>query len=396
MKNCKTKRFYYPILGIISVFTLLFSSGVYAQEDWEPQTFVTGYANTIFEWSSLDRRDDLGNIKDSWGVGLSEVAFLVSYKPIQKLEVKGTFVYTPYLEDLHGLIVEAYANYSLSDKLKFGAGRFLTPLSPVNQYFYAPVNISATLPMVVSHHEMLPQNITGFQISGAVGSDFKLNYNLTYGGYTARVHQEQGVLGIQGREELAATGTDIENPIPREYLPGGTARLAGNWKEVVTLGINLFDAREGRTYVATSQTTNAVVPTKSYTYGFDFHLNTGNFKFNTEYWQGKRETTTLMENFQFPQEFKDDFKAYYAEVFYSFNDVVTPYYRYDHVEDAKAGDFFSSNVTTHTIGINYRPIYEALFKVEYRHASVDIEPAAAFPFRQEKFDNVVISTVFSF
>ena len=68
--------------------------------------------------------------------------------------------------------------YTFNQKLQLGAGRFLTPLSPVNLYFYAPLNPSGVVPMLVSHHFLFPQSISGFQIAGLAdaGSNFKIGY----------------------------------------------------------------------------------------------------------------------------------------------------------------------------------------------------------------------------
>lgn len=76
-------------------FLVLFFCTAYSQEEteWKPQTHITGYVNTIAEYVDMQLWKDVDN---NVGIGLSEAAFLVSYKPLQKLEFKGTLVYTLY------------------------------------------------------------------------------------------------------------------------------------------------------------------------------------------------------------------------------------------------------------------------------------------------------------
>ena len=101
---------------------------------------------------------------------------------------------------IRDLFVEAYGRYTFNEGFKVSLGKYLTPLSPVNQYFFAPLNTAASLPMLVSHHYLLPQSISGLQLSGEFGEDIKMGYNFTYGSYLSVGHSAFGMVGIQGRE----------------------------------------------------------------------------------------------------------------------------------------------------------------------------------------------------
>ena len=345
---------------------------VSAQDEatWKPQMTITGYVNTIAEYTDLKNWVD---IKQNVGIGLSEAAFLASYKPLKKLEFKGTMVYFHKIRDIQSLLVEAYGTYTINPGLKLGAGKYLTPLSPVNQYFYAPMNTSATLPMLVSHHFLLPQSFSGFQVSGEFGTSFKTGYNVTYGNYMDTDHPVGGIFGLQGMEDLAGYITSVPN-FTKEYLLGGCARIYGNYNDILNFGLNYFDGRRAnqpfQELTANGINTGAVKATK-YTFGVDMELKLpSGLKVNAEYWMGEQKTTDLAN------QIKNTYKGYYGEVIYE-KGIFSPYLRYDYVEDVKATvympfpDMALFNVEfptkAYTAGIAIRPIYEVLLKLEYKY-----------------------------
>ncbi len=387
---------------------------VNAQEDslWKPSTHITGYVNTIAEYNDLKLWKD--NDK-STGIGLAEAAFLVSYKPYKNLEFKGTFVYTHYIQNIQSLLVEAYATYTVDSRLKLSAGKYLTPLSPVNQYFYAPMNPSASLPMIVAHHFLLPQSVSGFQIHGEFGNDFKAGYNFTYGHYMTIGHGNQGILGIQGAEERAVFM--FENETPPEYHLGGSARVFCNYNDILNVGLNYFDGRHS-TQVVSELKNNAwstfMTPAEKYTAGVDVQLKAGGLKLNAEYWIGEQKTTKL------DAQIKNKYKGYYGEAIYDIG-VFSPYLRYDYIEDLKSTVYFPFPTTTlfkaewpcntYTIGIAARPIYEVLLKMEYKYVksetkysdvNIPVPLQTAFPpdnplkINEDKYNYLVFSLVYSF
>lgn len=373
------------------LFFLVIQNISFAQDntEWKPYFHATGYVNTIAEYTDLDNGFE---DKKSAGIGLSEAAFLASYKPLENLEFKGTFVYTHYIEDIQDLVVEAYGTYSFSDKFRISAGKYLTPLSPINQYFYAPLNPSASLPMVVSHHFLLPQSISGFQVSGEFGSDIKLGYNITYGHYLTLGHPRYGILGFQGREDIATYqfSLDEENKNTKEYLLGGSGRLYANFKEIVNIGFNYFDGRESTQPIqelTPAGASNRWVKANKYSVGLDLQLKLGALKINSEAWYGKQETN----DDAITQQLSNDYSAFYGEAIYEAG-IFSPYVRYDNINDIKGSIYmpypdlklFDAELVTnaYTVGLAIRPIYELLLKLEYRYidsqvnySNVSIPPA---------------------
>lgn len=387
-------------ITMLMAFAAITVLTVKAQDEWEPQTHITGYLNALVEYTDLDVYKD-----HSTGVGLSEAGFLASYKPLEKLEVKGTLVYTHHIKNLQELVVEAYGIYSFSDKLKVGAGRFLAPLSPVNTYFYAPLNISASLPMLVSHHIMVPQSISGFQVAGGFGSDLQINYNVTYGTYDNIGHPKNGILGILGQEEVAPLDVNEGNT---EYLLGGTARLAASYNGMLSLGLNYFDGTQASILTGDPISGSLVTyDAKKHSFGVDAHLTLGGLKVNAEYWMGKQESNDAVQGFdpsKGPEKISAEMSAYYVEAMYEIG-MFTPYIRYDFVEDVKIPPLLEAPTAALSLGLAIRPIYETLFKLEYRSVNMDYSgiaqdglPAAGIPGNdfQTSYNHLLFSTVISF
>jgi len=395
---------------------LLYSFITYSQEDLKTKTHITGYVNTLLEYSDLD--NGFEDSKDP-GIGLSEAAFLVSHKPIEKLELKGTFVYTHAMRDVQALFVEAYGIYTLHDALRVGAGKFLTPLSPVNQYFYAPSNVAATLPMLVSHHIMLPQSMTGFQISGEYGKMLKVGYNGTLGLRGSYAAPEMGMIGLQGREGYAALIWRETYKPPTEYRPAWTARTFVNYNDIFNLGFNYYhSSKAGLPYqlldLTTGELTISTEDSKLMSYGVDLQVNYRDLKFSSEFWHGDIATTDLDKQISIP------LKGYYGELSYQVG-TITPFVRYDYSNDQMGSLFlsfpdtklFDSRFAVSAIsgGINYRPIYEIMLKLEYRYLDVSVThpdmsipealepvlpPDNPFGITVENYNHFVLSLVYSF
>ncbi len=330
-----------------------------SQDETEQKVHVTGYINTVAEYS------DCINLKKDWAVGLSEVGFLTSYKPADKLEFKTTLVYTHYTFHVSQLFVEAYAQYSFGDEFKFGAGRFLTPLSPVNLYFYAPLNPSGVVPMLVSHHFLFPQSISGLHLHGVAGlaEGFKLGYNFTLGTYPYINHFESGVLSIQAQEDSYPSFGyyDTENDKINKYLCG-TARAYATISDAFTLGVNYFKA-DAQQVTQDSLGRFIYYPSTKYTYGFDAHLQLGDLKLNAEYWGGKQQTTPKTDAL-LGQHIENKYTAYYGEVIWD-GEVYKPFVRYDFIEDVNVNKV-GLPTTAMTVGLAFRPRFETLIKLEYK------------------------------
>ncbi len=389
----KTKRIF------IIVGAIFFSVVSFAQEDWKPRIHFTGYLNSVVEYS--DHADESAvklPAEKHWGIGLAQVGFLATYKPLEKIEIKTTIVYSPWVRSWHDVLIEAYGKYRFNEKFNIGAGKFLTPLSPSNLSFYAPLNTSGVLPMVVSHHMFFPQSISGFQVAGAFGDDFKIDYNATYGNYYITDHIESGVLGIQGQEELwpfQGHYEVYEGNKPESYL-GGSGRLAFNYQDFVNLGLNIFEGTESNLVVldpATSEP-SSFEPARQTSFGVDLHVNVKKIKLNTEYWMANAVTTKSAT------EYKMDYEGYYAELIYD-GGQLKPWIRYEYIEDAQAvytnGDFVNIPIVSYSGGIAYRPIYETIFKLEYRRVLIEDYQDTGLPSTDfQDYNYYLLSVVLSF
>jgi len=401
----------FALLLLMGVLLPAFSQD---ESEWKPTTHITGYVNTLFEYSDLVNGHDVLEKKEP-AIGLSEAAFLVSYKPLKQMEFKGTFVYTHYIDAIQSLLVEAYGTYKINDALKISAGKYLTPLSPVNQYFYAPLNLSATLPMLVSHYTLLPQSISGFQISGEMGDNIRLGYNFTYGSYRLQGSFPGGMLGLIGRETAniyvwTYTGT-------ANNFMGGSGRVYTRMGDWLNVGLNYFDgtkSRYGYLDLSKSASVTQYTPSKRYAAGIDMELNYKGLKLSGEYWLGANKTTDLST----PLELK--FNSYYAECSYSAG-IFSPFVRYEQNDDTWTAIYtkfpdselfeIQAPVKAYTFGLAIRPIYEVLLKMEYRFLDTDLEyknvnipvsmqtmfpPENPLNITADKFNHIVLSLVYSF
>lgn len=402
----------------LMILIITFGLNLKAQDEWTPRLHVTGYVNTIGEYTDFQPYvDENVNI----GVGLSEVGFLASYKPLEKLEVKTTLVYSHQLADIQSMVVEAYGMYTYSEKLRIGAGKFLTPLSPINQYFYAPLNPSGVLPMIVSHHFLTPQSIAGLQVAGEFGADMKLGYNVTYGNYTTIGHIRSGIIGLMGAEDIGALAPVLENE-KQNYDLGGSARIYGNYNNLITLGLNYFQGtRATLIYTEIDIQDGELVgtgymQTRKNSVGVDFHLDVNSaLKVNAEYWMAtnnsKDKLSTIDPNTGMPgapEEVKFKYKGYYGEVLYTVG-TLTPFVRFEYVDDYNmlgkvAGadiEAFRGNIKISSFGagIAYRPIYEIMLKLDYRLINVNINDAlknVGLGLDDDKYNHVMASVVVSF
>jgi hypothetical protein len=407
-------------LVILTLILVAFGLKGHAQDEWEPQFNVTGYINTIAEFTD---QKDYKRLNENIGIGLAEVGLLASYKPLERLELKSTIVYKHDVADIQSMLVEAYGIYTFNEHFKVGLGKFLTPLSPVNVYFYAPLNPSVVLPMVVSHHYLSPQSISGVQFAGSFGDDLKLNYNLTYGNYTTIGHIRSGIINLQGAENLAELDPAAANK-PQNYALGGSARISGSWKEKVLLGLNYFDGtRASMSYVDVFDVEELYFDSRKWSAGVDFHLNFDDrLKFNAEYWIGSNTTTELKEAGA-GEEVELEYEGYYAEIIYNMGKF-TPYVRFEEVNDLKgllyAGAPLKADPTEGAgtplgpwgtmvglgespiksigFGAAYRPFYELLLKVDYRMLETSPNQVAesALNLSNDEFNHLIFSAVFSF
>lgn len=377
-------------LGLLFLLSALWGFNLFAQDEGESRTHFTGYVNAVAEYS------DAIKLKKDYAFGLSDIGFLGTYRLNDKLEFKATLVYSHYTFHISQLFVEGYGQYNVADELKLGVGRFLTPLSPVNLYFYAPLNPSGVVPMLVSHHFLFPQSISGFKINGEfeLGSSFKFGYAGTLGTYAYINHFESGVLSLQAQEDSYPSFGyyDTEADKINNYLCG-TARAYGIINNMFTLGFNYFKADAQQ--VTQDVNGNFIYyPSRKYTWGVDAHLQVNNFKLNGEYWAGTQETTKKTDEI-LGAHTENDYEAYYGEFIYD-GDVFKPFVRYDFIKDVTVNKV-GLPTTAATIGLAVRPRFETLLKFEYKRVFArEITNIGAREYRDSDYNYAQFSFVLSF
>lgn len=340
----------------ITLLGILFSIAVSvtAQETtWEPQTNITGYGT--LQW---DYFKGVKTFDREYAIALSEAGILVNYKPTERLTLKTVFVYRPDYA-FNQMLNEANAEYKVTDFLNLKGGRFLTPVSPMNTYYYAPVNVSATLPMIVTSHEFFPLNMNAVSVNGKVGDDLKFDYDVFTGGFYNSAWLKAGALGLFGTETsyfqslFNPLNTALNSDVNSSLSFGGGAHVGLAVKEYATLGLNLMKA-------TTTAKTTIPLPTGGtylYTSNVDFtttgaslKLKYSNLALTSEYWQNKLTAKS----------YNLTLKGLYTELSYAIGKV-TPYGRYEFQES------LDIDYKRYTVGINYKPVFETTFKLEYLH-----------------------------
>lgn len=376
-------------IGFVFLILLLLGLNLVAQEE-ESRTHFTGYVNAVAEYS------DAINLKKDYAFGLSDIGFLANYRLNDKLEFRTTLVYSHFTFHVSQIFVEGYGQYTFNNSLKLGVGRFLTPLSPVNLYFYAPLNPSGVVPMLVSHHFLFPQSISGFQLSGEteLGNSFKWGYSGALGTYAYINHFESGVLSIQAQEDSYPSFGYYDTEADKiNYYLCGTGRLYGVINNMFTLGVNYFKA-DAQQVTQNSSGGFTYYPSRKYTYGIDAHLQVKNMKINGEYWGGKQETTAKTDAI-LGSHTENDYEGYYGELIYD-GDVFKPYVRYDFIKDVTVNKVGLPTTAT-TVGIAVRPRFETLLKFEYKRVfATKITDIANRVYEDNNYNYLQFSLVLSF
>jgi hypothetical protein len=352
------------------VCLILTGNVVFAQEEWIPQKRVTGYIALQSEYF-----DGLVGFEQNYGISLNEVGLLLSYMPSSKLTFKSVIVYRPELS-VDQIINEANFEYNSSEFMKIKVGRFLTPLSPMNTYYYAPVNNSITLPMIISHHEIFPLNVDGVSFNGVVGDEFKVDYNLFGGGFKNSLWSNTGVIGFLGVEQEYFEGfSDLYYSVNTELTNESLnfcegAHVGFSYRDVLSVGFNVFNSNEESITVdiavegpeddpddnrPTGPT--ILVPTdftgKKFVYGLNFELNLANIKMLGEFWRNEVNLTNDLIG-----EMNRNVDGAFVELSRNFNKL-TPYLRYEYNNSAE------TEYNRKTVGVNFKPMFETTFKLEY-------------------------------
>ena len=346
------------IIGIL----VSFSASIYAQEEgWKPRTNNTGYI--ALEGNYLS---DIQYYDREYGMAISEAGLLTSYMPIEKLTIKSVFVYRPNLS-IDQMLNEANAEYKIKDFLNLKGGRFLVPLSPMNTYYYAPVNNSATLPMLIQNHEFFPLNMDGLSFNGSVGEDINIKYDAFAGGFKNFLWIGTGALGFFGTEydyfqrivNMDTTGySETTANVDLQFGMGGHVDVS--YEDYITIGAGIFSSSESITSKEeepdTGQVATSITHVDKLSYGVNLKIKLATLQLLSEYWK-----TTVTLDFG-GMDFDMDYYGAFVELSNTFGKFI-PYIRYEYHErptTAQQIDYYR-----YTGGINYKPIFEVCIKLEY-------------------------------
>lgn len=338
------------------IFLLLISvciPGFSQDESWEPQKQITGYISTEGNYFP-----GLNYYDREYGISLAEAGILVNYLPLRKLTIKGVFVYRPGLS-VDQMLNEFNAEWSFNSLLNLKAGRFLTPLSPVNTYFYSPVNLGVSLPVFVSHHELYPLTMDGFSINGIYGDNLKLNYNLFGGGYYSVINLNTGPVGFFGFEDVyfrtknipgATELVDRSINVNSKLHIGAGGHIGFSYNDLFKIGFNGFQCSENFDFA----TPGGIIKfkTKKWAIGTDIRFKYKSLQISGEKWYGEIDFGQATPIAEVPSTF--------IEISNSFGKL-TPFIDYE--EHCGNGQTYSR----YKAGLNYKPIFETTFKIEYLH-----------------------------
>ena len=335
---------------------------VICQSDkWEPQKQVTGYLS--FEGNFFN---NLKFFDRDYAVSMPESGILINYQPLKKLNFTGIFIYRPTFE-LRNMVSEISAEWTENRFLKIKAGHQLTPLSPINTSFYAPVNMGIVMPMIVSIHDYYPTNMEALSVSGSVGNKLRISYCVMGGGYFASFMLRNGAMNFFGVEDYYFRALDNDtiiedfssyfNSDDLHYGFGGHLRFS--YEDYAMIGLNAFRAEEILYWTASSLGIPIVIYAYKQAYGINF-----NFQYNTVKLIGEAWIVTIHDQDNFNL---GDRNGLFVELSNSFGNF-TPYFKYElrHVQkNPYAGGQVITDFTRYIAGLNYKPNFEITLKLEY-------------------------------
>ncbi|MCC5926449.1 MAG: hypothetical protein JJU41_07795 [Bacteroidetes bacterium] len=346
------------LLSTVTILILGVSS-IYSQGFWEPQTNITGYIATEFNYF-----DELQDYRTNYGSAVSEAGILITYQPTERFTMKSVFVYRPDFT-FDQMLNEAFGQYSLSQKVNIKVGRFLLPVSPMNTYYYAPVNTSATLPVLITNNEFFPLNIDGVSVNGSIGNEFRVSYDLFGGGYRNTTWLKTGAVGFFGDESAyfkKQIGSEftVDQSYQNTYNVAFGGSVAFSYNNFVTLGFSAFKPIDETVPLGVNLPENALFPGSPATYiiqeftfekiayGVNLRLQHENTRFVAELWDSNLKADGG----------DVDLNGAFAELSHTINRF-TPYVRY---EQQQTDDV---EFRRYTAGINYKPTFERALKLEY-------------------------------
>lgn len=334
----------------------------YSQSNWEPLTNITGYISTEFNYFN-----ELEDYRVNYGSSVSEAGLLMTYRPTSNFTIRGVFVYRPNF-DFDQMLNEAFGQYSFSSALNVKIGRYLLPVSPMNTYYYAPVNTSATLPILITNNEFFPVNMDGVSMNGQFGNNFRFRYDLFAGGYQNSTWLKTGALGFFGDEvshykKLVGSMYTVDPSYNKTYNVGFGGSAGFSYKTYADIGFSIFKPKKESFPVGVNLPENAAFPGSPEMYVVqDFTMDKMTYGINFRF---QFNQTRLLGEFWFSDFDGDAEDAIDVDLEGSFFELsqsiekVTPYIRYEYqiTDDIE--------YKRYSAGINYKPSFERTFKLEY-------------------------------
>ena len=368
---------------VLIALAVILCNYAHSQDSWEPQKHITGYLSTQAEYI-----DGLKIFERNYGVSLNEAGILCTYQPLQKLTFKTTFVYRPGLL-FDQMLNDAYAEWKFNSNIGIKFGRFLTPLSPLNLAQYAPMNNAASLPMLVTHHNMYPMHVDGISLNGSIGELVKLNYNVFAGGYFDAGYLAFDPIGYAGKEVLYTEALEVNGKFDADVktadmalFGAAGAHLALNFNDVFNIGLNSFLGGTDKyvnpydsASVAEAGNTNVGNGTK-HAFGFDAKLKISKFQLSGEQWFGKLSAVN---------EPSQDISGGFYELNGTFGNF-TPYLQFErHL-------MYDLHYSRYVAGLNFKPTFETTFKLEYFNFAFDGNEDLA----KYSMNGLIASIIYSF
>ncbi len=331
-------------------------------EEWKTQTHVTGYLSLNGEY--IHNLPVFKDVKGrDIGLNIGEASVLTTIKPLEKLKINSVVTYKPKLT-WEEVITEISGEWKFNEKFTTKAGRFLLPLHPANSQYYAPMNVGIALPMFVTNQPLFPLSMNGLNINGdiSLSNNISIHYNLSGGQYTKYSKKEAGLLGFFGRDgvymnnnvekvnEFIQQVESKQNGIYPSYFGSG-GKLAIHIGDYLEIGGAGFFSTE-KLSKQPNETTIFKTDIEIINYGTNLVFDYNNLNIKASAWFGN-ETPNDAQHFD-----TYNWEMYYGEIAYTFN-TVTPYSKIE-IVNGRLKDW-----QRFTLGINYRPIFETTFKVEY-------------------------------
>jgi hypothetical protein len=349
-------KFSYILLLIFFVnFNITFGD-----EDFEHSLTTSGYV--AFNAEYISGLPSFTEFYDEIGFNIAEASLLNSYDICSRIKLFSVITFKPRY-DLNSTIAELSAEYTIFDELKIRTGRFILPINPINDQYYAVMNKGISHPSFITNHKLFPINLNGIDFHGTFNLyDNDLHYHIVGGQYEQISQSEEGVLGFFGREgifmsdDLEAVKKKLNNYDSTSKLSRpnyfGTGTSVSYQTDLFSLGIGGFYTQEDKTISSSTKGTQTLF-IDLFSYGTDFSFAYKGLNFYSSFWFGNEipSDTSLIN--------AKDYYILSTELAYELFQTTTPYFRFEAINGMG-----NENRIRFISGINYRPAFEITLKLE--------------------------------